>query len=286
MEGEAVRTSREEMIARNKDQGQFYDRVHSELGFEGATTSAATTFWSRIRSGVWDFERLNGDMLDVVKLHRQHIGDVSESTVLELGVGQGRALSDWLAQDAAKYIAIDLSEKAIAAYQVHLATLSCRNATALTMDFLDNKFPSSSFDVIYAMSVLHHFKDLDVLIAELLRVLKPGGLVVSMDAMQTEPVNRFARNMYRRRQFDRDWSWPFTARSFSKISESFEIAGARGVLGASKVGLPLFFVPGCRDLALRFSRWGGTLDRQFAKPVNLAFRQCWQVALVLRKPTG
>ncbi|MEI6500974.1 MAG: methyltransferase domain-containing protein, partial [Armatimonadota bacterium] len=46
------------------------------------------------------------------------------------------------------------------------------------MDIMDIKFPDDSFDIIYCSHVLEHVARDDVALAELYRVLKPGGWAI------------------------------------------------------------------------------------------------------------
>lgn len=44
----------------------------------------------------------------------------------------------------------------------------------------DISFESDSFDIVYVRQAMHHAKDLDTFVAECLRVLKPGGLLLTI----------------------------------------------------------------------------------------------------------
>ncbi len=93
--------------------------------------------------------------------------------VLEIGCGNG-ADGAMFAQHGADYTGVDLTEAAVAATRKHFAALNLpgefRTANAERLDFADE-----SFDVVYSYGVLHHTPEPARALAEVYRVLKPGG---------------------------------------------------------------------------------------------------------------
>ena len=57
-------------------------------------------------------------------------------------------------------------------------------------------FPDSSFDVALAIAVFHHIADVDFSLAELVRCLKPGGLLVIHEVVDDDPIFRTLRSVY------------------------------------------------------------------------------------------
>jgi ubiquinone/menaquinone biosynthesis C-methylase UbiE len=53
-------------------------------------------------------------------------------------------------------------------------------------------FPSRSFDIVIANSVLHHLPDLPQMTLEIARILKPGGLYIGREPNFNNPVVRWA----------------------------------------------------------------------------------------------
>jgi SAM-dependent methyltransferase len=93
--------------------------------------------------------------------------------VLEVGCGWGE-LADWIARDAgAEVIATDLSS-----HMVELARE--RGIAARIADVQDLPFTDGEFDVAVAAWMLYHVPDLDRGVAELARVLRPGGRLVAV----------------------------------------------------------------------------------------------------------
>jgi SAM-dependent methyltransferase len=121
----------------------------------------------------------------------ERLGDIRGKKVLELGCGAGEA-SVYLAKKGAVVTATDLSagmlrvvEKVASKHGVHVSTRQTPS------DALD--FPDSSFDIAYAANLLHHV-EISPTLAEIERVLKPGGLLVSWDPLAHNPLI----NIYRR----------------------------------------------------------------------------------------
>jgi len=93
--------------------------------------------------------------------------------VLEVGCGWGE-LAEWLRRDTgAEVVAVDLSER-----MVELAR--GRGVDARVADVQALPFADGEFDVAVAAWMLYHVPDLDRGIAELARVVRPGGRLVTV----------------------------------------------------------------------------------------------------------
>jgi ubiquinone/menaquinone biosynthesis C-methylase UbiE len=94
--------------------------------------------------------------------------------VLEVGCGDGAFAARLLAEcPGIALLAVDRSYA-----QVQLALE--RGVTATMMDVEQLLAPDDAYDVVVAMSVLHEVTDLDRGLAELRRVLRPGGRLVAV----------------------------------------------------------------------------------------------------------
>jgi SAM-dependent methyltransferase len=92
--------------------------------------------------------------------------------VLEVGCGWGE-LAEWIANEtSAEVVAIDLSPR-----MVELA--SERGIDAAVADVQALPFADATFDVVVAAWMLYHVPDLDRGLAEIARVLRPGGTFVA-----------------------------------------------------------------------------------------------------------
>ncbi|MGE3877356.1 MAG: bifunctional 2-polyprenyl-6-hydroxyphenol methylase/3-demethylubiquinol 3-O-methyltransferase UbiG, partial [Parvibaculaceae bacterium] len=102
------------------------------------------------------------------------VGDWTGKRVLDLGCGGG-FMAEALAQKGALVTGIDLSPGAIAIARKHA------EANGLAIGYTEGAgenlaFAGRCFDVVVCVDVLEHVADLDRVIAEIHRVLKPGGL--------------------------------------------------------------------------------------------------------------
>lgn len=93
--------------------------------------------------------------------------------VLEIGVGLG-ADHQCFAEAGAELYGIDLTERAVGHTQQRLQAFGLQSNLAVG-DAENLDFPEDSFDIVYSWGVLHHSPNTPKAIAEVHRVLKPGG---------------------------------------------------------------------------------------------------------------
>ena len=109
-----------------------------------------------------------------VKLIMEYFGDLTDKRVLDVGCGKGRfarVLHERHPQ--ASFVGLDLSEA-----MLHYVPSEISPA-AVSMTSLP--FRSQSFDRAYATESLEHAVDIERAIAEICRVVKPGGRIVIID---------------------------------------------------------------------------------------------------------
>jgi SAM-dependent methyltransferase len=135
-----------------------------------------------------DAEMGTPEFFDRVEAHRYtkewHIPDAADFSgtrglsVLEIGCGLGTDAAQF-AKAGARYTGVDLTEAAIdlARRRFEISGLrgKFRVADAENLDFADD-----SFDRVYSHGVLHHTPDIARAVAEIHRVLKPGGRAIVM----------------------------------------------------------------------------------------------------------
>ena len=106
-------------------------------------------------------------------------------TVLEVGVGTGLALPLYGAEK--RVTGIDLSAEMLAVASRRAGRLGLRNIEALLeMDAQATSFPDARFDVAVAMFVASVVPDPRALVAELRRVVKPGGTILFVNHFAAE----------------------------------------------------------------------------------------------------
>lgn len=98
-------------------------------------------------------------------------------SVLEVGVGTGLSLPDY--GPGVAVTGIDFSEDMLAKARRRVAEKGLNNVIALRqMDARQLDFPDNSFDTVAAMHVLSVVPEPERVMAEIERVLRPGGKVV------------------------------------------------------------------------------------------------------------
>ena len=98
--------------------------------------------------------------------------------VLEVGCGLGTD-SRQFAINGASVVGVDLSINSVQLARKHFQVFETRG-DFIASDAEHLPFSDGSFDVIYSFGVLHHTPDTELAIEECYRVLKPGGVFISM----------------------------------------------------------------------------------------------------------
>ncbi len=98
--------------------------------------------------------------------------------LLEVGVGAGTDHLQW-ARSGAICHGVDLTAEAIATTRARFDLYGFQsNLTKLDAETLP--FESDTFDIVYSWGVIHHSEKPQLIIDEILRVLKPGGTFIGM----------------------------------------------------------------------------------------------------------
>jgi methionine biosynthesis protein MetW len=91
---------------------------------------------------------------------------------LDVGCGDGRTSGLWLKQYGCDYVGVDISKNALqAAKRLGLEVTQIEDASCLP-------FSEASFDAAVCVEVLEHLFEPHHAAAEVLRVLKPGGVLI------------------------------------------------------------------------------------------------------------
>ncbi|WP_421703266.1 class I SAM-dependent methyltransferase [Aliiroseovarius sp.] len=225
------------MLDTNADQAAYYDATDG--GTVAAINGRMTNLWRVLRHRLISAvpHEVREGLYDI---HKDWIGDPAGKKVLELGCGSGSALSEHLADHAGEYHAIDLSEDQIRQLRERLGA---REGLHLHVaDVLSDEFAETEFDLIYAQSIFHHFRFIEVLFDRVETLLAPGGRVITLDPVQAWWPARIVRGVFRPFQTDADWEFPFTARTLRQIETRFRVEASRGLFNRSKWALVLGLV--------------------------------------------
>lgn len=96
--------------------------------------------------------------------------------VLDAGCGGGRYSVALARLGASDVVGLDFSETGVADARKRVAEAGIPNVRFEVGSVLDLPYPDAAFDVVFSNGVIHHTSDWRRGLAELLRVLKPGGL--------------------------------------------------------------------------------------------------------------
>jgi ubiquinone/menaquinone biosynthesis C-methylase UbiE len=125
------------------------------------------------------------------KIIMKNLGNLKNKKILELGCGAGE-VAVYFAKKGAIVTATDLSggmlhvvQKLASKHGVKVKIAKCGSEHI--------PFPGESFDIVYAANLLHHVEQ-ESTVKEVRRVLKKGGLFVSWDPLDHNPLI----NIYRR----------------------------------------------------------------------------------------
>ena len=100
--------------------------------------------------------------------------------VLEIGFGNGRAASDVIDQSTdVRYVGIDISPTMFdEANRFNAALVAAGRASFHLASSEHMPFTDASFDRVFAIGVIHFWRDPIVPLVEIRRVMRPGGLAV------------------------------------------------------------------------------------------------------------
>jgi SAM-dependent methyltransferase len=182
------------------------------------------------------------------------VAEVSPRRVLEVGSGRGEMAERIATELGADVVAVDQSER-----MVELARE--RGVDARLGDVQDLPFEDGSFDCAVAAFMLYHVPDVDRGIAELARVLRPGGRLVATTNSEDnlrELWELFGRRRRRVHAFSVENAEPQLARHFARV----ERRDANGTVTFDDWDAANLYVSNSvtrRDLAGKLPRFDGAL---------------------------
>jgi len=151
--------------------------MRDALRGEGAATAVEETQADTARSFGYEWHRFpemyeewERQFLDYMQPHAADF--FPGKKILDAGCGNGR-FAYYAAKYGAEVWAIDLGP----AVEVARRNTEARNVHVVQADLHDPPFELESFDFIYSFGVLHHLPDPEAAFQNLLRFLKPGGVV-------------------------------------------------------------------------------------------------------------
>ena len=153
-----------------------------------------TAFWSELcGSGAARALGISGDEPDALRRFddwyfdyypylQKHVDpyDLHGRNVLEIGLGYG-TLGQYIAERGAVYHGLDIAPTPVEMMRHRLRMLGdAADDRVVQGSARDIQFAAETFDYVYSIGCLHHTGDLEGSVAEVHRVLRPGGTAVLM----------------------------------------------------------------------------------------------------------
>lgn len=158
------------------------DRERAFYDTKGAGT------YRRLRRFIW---RAIGEFNRDRELHSLY--DPAGEDVLMYGCGEGNEALSLLRRGAASVKGFDISEAEIRRAQTAALNHGYGDRVEFrTADAHHTPYPDRSFDLIVGIAILHHL-DLDVALAEIRRLLRPGGQAVFREPLAHNPLLKLGR---------------------------------------------------------------------------------------------
>ena len=129
--------------------------------------------WDKIRS-------LYVDESEVERTVQEILPPGPITDLLDIGTGTGRII-EILGPRVGRAVGIDLSHEMLTVARSNLERKSLRNCVVQHGDMYQLPFPNKSFDAVTIHQVLHFAERPGDVIAEAVRVLRPGGFLVAAD---------------------------------------------------------------------------------------------------------
>jgi ubiquinone/menaquinone biosynthesis C-methylase UbiE len=124
---------------------------------------------------------------DLIALTARFASAQAGATVLDLGCGAGH-LSFTIAPHVTKVVAYDLSSEMLTVVEEEAKRRDLRNITTAQGQVQALPFPDASFDWVCTRYSAHHWLEMDRAIAEIRRVLVPGGRLLVIDTYAPAPT--------------------------------------------------------------------------------------------------
>ena len=191
---------------------------------------------------------------DPRELALEAVAEVAPRRVLEVGCGRGEA-AERIQRAGAEVIALDQSERMV-------ELTRARGVSARRGDVQNLPFDDGSFDCVLAAWMLYHVPDLDRGLAELARVLRSNGRLVTVTNTEfnlPELWTLFGRRALRSHGFNAENGEEILRRHFPSVTRR----DARGTLRFADRDAALRYVEASTTrshLAADLPAWEGPLD--------------------------
>jgi 2-polyprenyl-3-methyl-5-hydroxy-6-metoxy-1,4-benzoquinol methylase len=117
---------------------------------------------------------------------------IGVDSILDIGCGDG-SISLPLLNARTRLTLVDLSESMLAIARSRIPSHVFQNVEIVNGDFLTAQLGAHSYDLILCIGVLAHVDSPSATIDEIIRLLRPGGMVVVENTDSRHPISHFLR---------------------------------------------------------------------------------------------
>jgi len=166
----------------NPNEYNFFENIPDLfLGDDSSLTNIQMDFYNDVKFPNYDNLSNFASLLDILKNNEftKKLDDEIPmgSKVLEAGCGTGQ-LSIALSRFGRQMYSIDLSKGSLIEAKKFIDINSINSVNLFRMNIFNLFFEENSFDVIISNGVLHHTYDPKLAFSKLVKVLKPGGIII------------------------------------------------------------------------------------------------------------
>lgn len=206
----------------------------------------------------------------------------SSATLLEVGCGAGFSAT-YLEGRFGSFVGVDYSEQLIEYANKYNDVANTEFVTANVKDF----DASERFDIVFAVGLLHHLDDLQLLLGDMANMLKPGGWLIANEPQPANPLISLARRI--RKRLYTNYSSDQRELSSSELRGSYLAAGLEGikVIPHGFFSTPFAEVPlKPRLLMVPFAAIATLTDKIIERlPAFLTSKLSWILVVAGRRPT-
>jgi 2-polyprenyl-3-methyl-5-hydroxy-6-metoxy-1,4-benzoquinol methylase len=174
--------SKEEINLNEKNEYKFFENIPDLfLGDDSSLTDTQSDFYNDVKFPNYDNLDDFGSLLDTLRGNEiiKKLDDEIPmgSKILEAGCGTGQ-LSIALSRFGRQIYSIDLSKGSLIEAKKFIDANSINSVNLFRMNIFNLFFEKNSFDVIISNGVIHHTYNPGLAFSKLVKVLKPGGIII------------------------------------------------------------------------------------------------------------
>jgi len=196
------------------------------------------------------------------------------SEVLDFGCGIGSSLEKVIKFNPKKITGIDISEVSIR--KAKNKVKETESEIELLVDNCEQtKFNSNNFDIVYGTGILHHL-NMSMCLDEIKRVLKPGGKLIFIEPLGTNPlINLYRKLTPKSRSKDEH---PLVKLDFDLIEKKFINTKLKYYGFLTLIFFPFYKSPK-NSIIFKFLK----IIDQFLFKLNIFKRFAWSVLIIAQK---